>query len=231
MDILQGERVASAVNEANVPNAAKSALSNIEALKVVDAVTAEVFYGCDQRWYGTEWQRLAGCGPSVAATIFLYLSRRDAGKTPPPTDRELCAARMEEVWRHVTPTDRGIPSTLLFRDAICAYGAAKGIAISCRICDVPEDAGSRPDFTALAGFLDGALKRDIPVAFLNLCNGDQENLDRWHWVTLISREGGIAHFLDGGVIKIVDLARWRDTTVEGGGFIWFETESIPPYAP
>lgn len=202
--------------------AAKSSLSNIEALKVMDFATAEVSYGCDQRWFSTEWQRTAGCGPSVASTIFLYLSRRSVGRTPLPNDREFCAAWMEDVWRYVTPTDRGIPSTEMFRDAVCSYGTAKGIALSCHVFDVPEDVGRRPDIAALYGFLDDALRRDVPVAFLNLCNGDEENLDRWHWVTLVSREGAIAHILDEGEIKIVDLARWRDTTVQGGGFVWFE---------
>ena len=200
----------------------KSSLSNIEALKVMDFATAEVFYGCDQRWFATEWQCSAGCGPSVASTILLYLNRRNADRTPPPNDRKLCAARMEEVWQYVTPTDRGIPSTEMFCNAICSYGTAKGLDFSCRICDVPEDTQSRPDFAALSAFLDAALTRDIPVAFLNLCNGDEKNLDRWHWVTLVSREDTIAHILDEGEIKIVDLARWRDTTVQGGGFVWFE---------
>ena len=200
----------------------KSSLSNIEALKVMDFATAEVFYGCDQRWFATEWQRSAGCGPSVASTILLYLNRRNADRTPPPNDRKLCAARMEEVWQYVTPTDRGIPSTEMFCKAICSYGTAKGLDFSCRICDVPEDTQSRPDFAVLSAFLDAALTRDIPVAFLNLCNGDEKNLDRWHWVTLVSREDTIAHILDEGEIKIVDLARWRDTTVQGGGFVWFE---------
>ena len=152
----------------------KSSLSNIEALKVMDFATAEVFYGCDQRWFATEWQCSAGCGPSVASTILLYLNRRNADRTPPPNDRKLCAARMEEVWQYVTPTDRGIPSTEMFCNAICSYGTAKGLDFSCRICDVPEDTQSRPDFAALSAFLDAALTRDIPVAFLNLCNGDEK---------------------------------------------------------
>ncbi len=199
-----------------------SSLSNIEALKVMDFATAEVFYGCDQRWFATEWQRSAGCGPSVASTILLYMNRRHASPASGPRDRDFIAARMEEVWQYVTPTDCGIPSTKMFCDAVRAYGAAKGLAFECHICDVPEHAPSRPDFAELSEFLDAALEKDIPVAFLNLCNGNEKNLDHWHWVTVISREGSLVHILDEGIVKIVDLAKWRDTTKQGGGFVWFE---------
>ena len=199
-----------------------SSLSNIEALKVMDFATAEVSYGCDQRWFATEWQRGAGCGPSVASTILLYLNRRNAGEACTPNDKKRCVAWMEDVWQYVTPTEHGIPSTQMFCEAVCSYGTAKGLDFACHICDVPEEATARPDFATLSEFLDAALARDIPVAFLNLCNGDEENLDRWHWVVLVSLEDTIAHILDEGEIKIVDLARWRDTTVQGGGFVWFE---------
>jgi hypothetical protein len=87
---------------------------------------------------------------------------------------------------------------------------------------VPEDDAHRPSFAELSNFLDDALSNDVPVAFLNLCNGGEKNLDRWHWVTVISREDTLARILDEGVVKIVDLALWRDTTKQGGGFVWFE---------
>jgi hypothetical protein len=65
------------------------------------------------------------------------------------------------------------------------------------------------------------------VAFLNLCNGSEKKLDRWHWVTLISleyAEGGervFADILDAGIIKRIDLALWYKTTTLGGGFVYF----------
>lgn len=195
-------------------------LSAVESLKFVDDVTGETYWGCDQRWYSTEWQRTAGCGPSVASTIFLYMEGRASGLTR-SICRAGCKARMEEIWRYVTPTSFGIPSTAMFADSIRAYGASRGIKMDLAVCDVPEIVGERPEFSEIASFIDDALCRDIPVAFLNLCNGLEKNLDSWHWVTLVSRDGAIGHILDEGEIRIVDLARWRDTTARGGGFVWF----------
>ena len=76
-------------------------------------------------------------------------------------------------------------------------------------------------------FLEGALHQDSPVAFLNLCNGDENNLEPWHWVTIISLEYSedgkcvFIEILDEGLIKKIDLLLWYDTTTYGGGFVYF----------
>jgi hypothetical protein len=75
-----------------------------------------------------------------------------------------------------------------------------------------------------------ALSGDRPVAFLNLCNGKEKNLDRWHWVTVVSMEYTppvLLRVLDGGTVKTVDLALWRDTTTDGGGFAYFTRAPAP----
>jgi hypothetical protein len=76
-------------------------------------------------------------------------------------------------------------------------------------------------------FLEGALQQDSPIAFLNLCNGDEKNLQSWHWVTIIaleySEDGNSAFIdiLDEGLIKKIDLLLWYKTTTHGGGFVYF----------
>jgi hypothetical protein len=67
----------------------------------------------------------------------------------------------------------------------------------------------------------------LPVAFLNLCNGEETNLERWHWVTVISveyeeiKQGVFLSIMDEGMIKRINLALWYETTTLGGGFVYF----------
>lgn len=199
----------------------KVSLSNIDAFKISDSDTNEVFYGCSQDWFGTVWQRLSGCGPSVACNIFMYHGRGSV------RNKSACAAMMEEVWKYVTPTKGGIHTAEMLRERVAAYGAAKGMTISSAICEVPENISLRPPKENVASFLEDALSRDIPVAFLNLCNGREKNLDKWHWVTVIAIQtgdpgGGLPLWiLDRGRIVEINLALWLETTSHGGGFVHF----------
>jgi hypothetical protein len=204
----------------------KISLSNIDAFKISDNDTNEVFYGCCQDWFGTGWQRLSGCGPSVACNIFMYHGRGDAAGDHIRNKRS-CAAMMEEVWKYVTPTKRGIHTTEMLCERVMAYGASKGMLISSARCEVPEKRSLRPSPGEVASFLEDALTRDLPVAFLNLCNGQEKNLDEWHWVTVAAMETGDPDgrlplcVLDRGRIVKIDLALWLDTTSCGGGFVHF----------
>ena len=91
------------------------ALAEIDRFKIVDQPTGRVYLGYDQEWYGTECQRLSGCGPTTVCNLLWYLSR-----TRPAfgLDRKLAGKKdlqafMEDVWQYVTPTRRGIPTTRL----------------------------------------------------------------------------------------------------------------------
>ena len=135
---------------------------------------------------------------------------------------------MEEIWEYVTPTPRGIPTTELFYESVLNYAKAKEIQLECSFLDIPEDKSARPGLSTVLQFLEGALLKDAPIAFLNLCNGEEENLHRWHWVTIISLEYNqdgsqiFVTLLDEGLINTIDLALWHNTTVLGGGFVYFK---------
>jgi len=205
------------------------AIFNPNLLRILDERTHKTYYGCDQEWYATEWQRLSGCGPSVACTIMSYLNH---GRSPSDSEqrfknKEDCLLLMEEIWEYVTPTREGVPATKMFCEGMLAYTKSKGLDVEYGFFDVPEDKSIRPALPEALGFLEAALLKDAPIAFLNLCNGDERNLERWHWVTIVSLEraghGGSAfvNILDEGLIKKIDLALWYRTTTLGGGFVYF----------
>lgn len=170
-----------------------------------------------------------GCGPSVVCTIISYLNhaRSPFNLEQSFNSKENCLFLMEEIWEYVTPTKEGIPTTKMFYEAVFAYTKSKGLNVEYGFYDLPKDKSIRPTLPEVFIFLEGALLKDTPIAFLNLCNGDEKNLQRWHWVTIISLEyaeygnSAFVNILDEGLIKKIDLVLWYNTTTLGGGFVYF----------
>lgn len=204
-------------------------IANPDAFTVLNQDTYETHHGCDQEWYSSEWQRLSGCGPTVASNIVYYLTQK--GQIPKSergiVSKSECSKLMEEVWKHVTPSDDGIPATRLLGEAMLPYIKEKGLDLEYRTMVIPEEKERRPRLPEVMDFIDTALSEDTPVAFLNLCNGEEKNLEQWHWVTIISMEYSDERkqinidILDEGIIKKIDLALWYHTTTLGGGFVYF----------
>ncbi|WMJ78933.1 MULTISPECIES: hypothetical protein [unclassified Sedimentibacter] len=199
----------------------KISVKNLEYFGIMDEATNENHLGCNQEWYVKHWQRTAGCGPTVAAGIVSYLQKNRG------LDKASCLKMMEEMWNHVTPTIRGVNSTGLFCSGLLSYSESKGIKLIYYSVDVPEKTDVRPPFKSLIEFISSSLINDIPVAFLNLCNGEEKNLDKWHWVTIAALEyeddlsSAYAEILDEGIKKRINLLMWYNTTMLGGGFVSF----------
>jgi hypothetical protein len=201
---------------------------NPDLFKILDEESHEIYHGCKQQWYTTTWQRLAGCGPTVASNLIFYLFH---ARTPESdqsfSNKKNCLLLMEEIWKYVTPRVKGVSTTKMFYEAVLAYAKAKGLDIQCRFFNLPKNKHRRPKLSEVTKFLAEALGKDSPVAFLNLSNGDETNLDSWHWVTVISlayTENGdqvLVDILDDGQIKRIDLTLWYNTTTKDGGFVYF----------
>lgn len=190
-------------------------------------------FGCDQGWFASEWQRLSGCGPTAATNIIFYLTHNDPSSISGScfSDKGSCLSLMEEIWAFVTPTTEGIDTTQMFYTSVMAYFQSKNINVAFEVIDLPEDKTLRPKFTELLDFLERAMNNDAPVAFLNLCNGEEVNLEAWHWVTIISLENAedeeitFVKILDQGQISMINLTLWYNTTELGGGFVYFKKVS------
>jgi len=204
-------------------------LSKPGLFKISDEHTHKVHCGCSQEWYRDEWQRRSGCGPSTVCNIISYLNetRFSSGLKQYCSNIEDSLSLMEEIWEHITPTAEGIPTTKMLYDAVIAYAKLKDLNIEYSSCDIPEDRFKRPDLASVVHFLERALVKDVPIAFLNLCNGEEKNLEPWHWVTITSLESAenessaFIGILDGGLVKTIDLSLWYNTTTLGGGFVYF----------
>lgn len=188
----------------------------------------ELFRGGDQEWYGDDWQRRAGCGPTTAALCLAYLGRtasrlQDLAPQLPQTKGSFLTY-MEAVWDYVTPSHRGLDSLEKFGQGSQSFAQSRGAVLSWSALAVPGiRAENRPSPAQCAAFLRTALQQDTPVGFLNFSNGAVEELDSWHWVPLIWLEeaGGILRcgILDQGREFPIDLSLWLHTTHRGGGFV------------
>ena len=205
----------------------KISIQEPDCLRIAGENNQEPCYGCNQEWYETDWQRRAGCGPTVAATLFYYLFRPDNGCYT----KQEWLERMEEVWNYVTPTERGMPTTQRFYQSVLTYAATKQKPVDYFCCDVPEERAIRPVLAEIVRFLAEGLQRDAAIAFLNLCNGEEPNLHRWHWVTITAIEHAadesqvMLKIVDEGKIKTINLGLWLETTTLGGGFVYFQSQN------
>jgi hypothetical protein len=208
----------------------KKSLSSPERFLIKDESTGEIFRGCAQEWYRTFWQKRAGCGPTTAANIILYMSLREKnyGLNLDLSIKSNCILLMEELWKYVTPTLKGVNTTKIFYSGIALFAEKTGMKAEFHSIEVPRDKSKRPGFTEVLDFIINSMDRNSPTAFLNLCNGEEECLDKWHWVTIISVEydevktSAFAEILDEGTVKKVDLSLWYKTTSLGGGFVYLD---------
>ena len=192
-------------------------INNIDLFKVKD--NENTYYGFSQEWYKDEWQRRAGCGSTVASSIINYYNQRNNFKEVGISD---ALKIMEELWNYLLPTEQGLNSIKLFYDGIKSYYDDKEVTIDY----INVDIKNKVSLEEIIKFIYKELNEDRPLAFLNLCNGEENNLDKWHWVVVVEmfEENG-EHFLniidDKEIIKI-NLSLWYRTIKNDGGFITFK---------
>ncbi len=186
--------------------------------------------GCDQDWYGSEWQRASGCGPSVASGILYYLHRTNRIRLPFAVDgKSDCIGLMESVWKHVTPTSNGVDTVERFCIGVQDFTRSFARTLSCRTLEIPSKKAGRPELGEMTRFLTSGLLEDCPVAFLNLSSGRVRGIEGWHWMTVVALKTGPepddaqALIFDGTASIWIDLAKWHMTSALGGGFAYFIT--------
>ena len=189
------------------------------------APDGRAFRGAVQDWYPTAWQRRAGCGPTTAAVLLSYLARTHPALAAlgPLGDPETSVGflpYMEELWRYATPGPQGLKEAAHLTLACRSFALSRGCRLREAILPVPRAGqGARPTPAQCRSFLEDALDRDCPVAFLNYDEGDVAELDGWHWVPLIAVAPGDdvpCTILDEGREQTASLARWVETTRLGG---------------
>ena len=195
----------------------KAKIKNIDFLKVKD--NENTYYGFSQEWYKDIWQQKAGCGSTVASSIISYYNQIDSFKEIGISD---ALKIMEELWFYLLPTEQGLNSIKLFYNGIKNYYNAKEVTIDYINVDIKD----KPSLNKIIEFIEKELLEDRPIAFLNLCNGEENNLDKWHWVVVVEifEENGeyFLNIIDDKEILKINLSLWYRTITNDGGFITFK---------
>lgn len=201
----------------------KKVLRNLEYFEILDEENKAVYKGCSQVWYKKKWRKMAGCGPTAASNIVIYSNKNKINKRS-------ALKIMDELWNYVTPTLMGVNTTEIFYDGFMKYAAENSRKALFKVLDIPKEKELRPSYEMMFDFIESSLDNDIPIAFLNLCNGEEKCLDKWHWVTIISLEyevdkhSAAVEILDEGMVKKISLPLWYETTTLGGGLVSFFLE-------
>ena len=200
-----------------------SAILFPEAMCLVEPVSGQVSWGANQLWYGDLWQRKAGCGPSTAASLIFYQKQKQRllQRKPLLSSRQCLLDQMMEMWNYIQPGPGGVNRVAQFTEGLEKYRAAQNLNFEISALAIAEDPSQRCGWPQVSQFLETALKQDEPVAFLNLCAGEEKRIDEWHWVMIstLNPETGIITFLDESKIKEAALALWLRSTTKRGGFV------------
>lgn len=199
-------------------------LAHLEHL-YLHAGSSSRFLGADQEWYPQLWQRKAGCGPTTASNLVAY----NANAHPslglnPITEKHGMIALMETMWTYITPGIMGVHLVSQFSRGLERYLTDRKLPLRVASLALAKDRKQRVGFDEVKEFLLSSLADNQPVAFLNLSNGEVENLDPWHWVTIVGleqeEEGGslVVEVYDAGKRWLIDLTTWYYTTTRSAGF-------------
>ena len=175
------------------------------------------YYGGDQDWYNSYIKRLAGCGPTTASTITMYES--DKSNYHEYTKKEFIVL-MKDLWKYITPGMMGVDTVDKYKDGYDKYLKTSNLNISKSKILILDTAS----IDEIEKYLQEAIKTDHPVAFLNLNNGSEKQIDSWHWTTIVSLENInnnlYVEICDEGLLKKVNLSNWLNTSSRGS-FIYY----------
>ena len=170
------------------------------------------YYGGNQDWYSTYFKRLAGCGPTTASTITMYELNKSNYKNYSKKEFILL---MNELWNYITPGMMGVDKVEKYQKGYNKYLKTSNLELS--NSKILEFSNSGID--DIKDYIEEALKLDHPIAFLNLNNGSEKQIDSWHWTTIISIEyindNTIVEICDEGLLKKFNLTKWLNTSGNG----------------
>ncbi len=189
-------------------------------------VDGQTWLGYCQDWYEDEWQRLAGCGPTTATYVLAYHFLRD-GLWDSIQDIATARMHMNRVWPHVKPRRGGLFRTRWLAEGMENFLRMEEIQDYCvRMLPVSVLARCRPSDEEMIEFLQAGFTADSPIAFLNRHRGNEEELETWHWVPLVSltetAEGWQACAYDEGQERRFNPLRWLHESRLGGGLVYLE---------
>ena len=178
-------------------------------------------YGLNQEWYKTKWQRLSGCGPTAASTLIYSMTSQSE-----IFNREEALTLMDTMWKYVTPSLKGVYKRSMFTEGLQKYFDAHQLKGTIEHIEISKEKSQRPSLNEVMAFIETALLHQVPIAFLNLDNGEEKKLDEWHWVIISGLDSlddhpeVYVHIIDDNKLFAIDIALWLKSTKRGGALVY-----------
>ncbi len=152
-------------------------------IRIVDG--KKEYFGADQYWYHSYWQRESGCAPATAALMTMHLAAafplQCAALYPyalPPQKSDF-VAHMVEIREFVKPGMTGLTDPHKFAEGVLAFAKRQEVAITAQhIAPILSNG-------VAFGFFKQALRHGYLPALLILRNPAKELADlTWHWMAV-----------------------------------------------
>ncbi len=177
--------------------------------------------GYNQEWYPEERQKMAGCGPTVGATMMAYIEKKQWDRSI--RTKEEALPLMLDLWKYATPRMHGLYKTRWLREGLEAYMKEKGLQGEVESLSVPSIRLLAPKLPKVKAFIEEGLAADCPIGFLNLHSGGEPIPYHWHWMPIVKIEdkenGTYCTLWDEGKAYRFNLGNWLKHTKFGGGFV------------
>lgn len=115
---------------------------------------------------------------------------------------------------------RGVDTVSKYQDGYDKYLKTSNLSLSKNKILILNNSSINEIFN----YLFEAINDDHPVAFLNLDNGSENQIDSWHWTTIVSLEKIddtiYVNLCDEGLLKKVNLSNWIKTS-NNDSFIYY----------
>lgn len=196
----------------------KTAIKHPE-LVAIDGADGKIYFGGRTAWLPEDMRQLRGAAV-VAAELLSYLAatRDGLGDLYPPGEHRKQAdflQLMEQVW-HFLADDDGTITLEEFVERLNAYAVHYGHQLVFHALTIENH---RPSADRCQGFIDDAMERDTPVAFLNWRHGpDGERQSNWSLI--VAQVGNRVILADDGIQRPIDFRLWHDTNSLGGALLF-----------
>ncbi len=190
-------------------------------LVAIDGANGKIYFGGRTDWFPSPAQRKLKGGAVVGSELLSYLAatRPSLWDLYPPRHRrtqEEFEGLMNRLWDYLSPKAAGDYLEMDgFTQGLNEYVSHLGHTLNFNVLSIGGAEEARPSADRCQGFIDDALERDTPVAFVNRTRGEKgETVCTWSLI--VARKGSRAVLADDGSQQTMDFRLWYDTTALGG---------------
>ena len=193
-------------------------------LVAIESDEGKICFGGKEEWLDRIGRGNLRGGAITAAELLSYLAATRSTLHdfyPPLTQRsqqEFMGMVNEVIDFFVPSRDRQL-SLAAFVEGVTAFANHSGHHLEVTALDIPDDVTKRPSADRCLGFIDDAMEKDAPVAFLRR-TVDGDGSVNCQWRLIVERMGNYVVLADNGLQGKLEFRLWYDTARLGGALVF-----------